>query len=183
MSAPDYDTVLTNRLWVMRIIIVALVLGLAVFCGIAVVVREMGNMPAPPATPLLTYLSFAWAALMLAGSFIVPVGFMVGQRRRLAQVDYPTELAHPETAPTDPAVAGMWLGMYHVQLVMGAAMLEGAGFFLLIAYMIEGTVLSLAAGIVFIVLMAVRFPTRARVERWMDKQRGWLMEQRAGSAR
>ena len=55
-------------------------------------------------------------------------------------------------------------------MIVGLALLEGSAFMALLAYLLEGQtwVLGLAAGV--LALMAVRFPTRASVLAWLERQ-------------
>jgi hypothetical protein len=55
-------------------------------------------------------------------------------------------------------------------MIVGMAMLEGAAFFCLIAYIVEGNVLPLTAAGGLLFLMLFSFPTHDRVEEWVNGQ-------------
>ena len=61
-------------------------------------------------------------------------------------------------------------------MIIAAAILEGAAFFLLIAYLLEGQAICLAAACLFVTLIAAKFPTRTGVESWTEKQ-SYLLQQ------
>jgi hypothetical protein len=61
--------------------------------------------------------------------------------------------------------------IYQMQLIIALAMLEGAAFLNLIACMIEHNWWSLAIAGGVVAIMAVQFPTRTRVEQWIETQR------------
>jgi hypothetical protein len=69
--------------------------------------------------------------------------------------------------------------LWHVRTIMRAALLEGATFFLLVAYLLEGMDVSLIAAFLFIVRLVCLLPTRTGVENWIDKQQLLLKEERA----
>ena len=62
------------------------------------------------------------------------------------------------------------------QLIVGAAMNEGAAFFALVAYLIEKNPIALGLAVVLIAGVISRFPTTGRVERWIEQQQEKLRE-------
>jgi hypothetical protein len=60
--------------------------------------------------------------------------------------------------------------VYPTALIVGAALLEGPTFLLSIAYFLEGLVLDLVAAGVLLGALAARYPTRARVVGWLERQ-------------
>jgi hypothetical protein len=71
--------------------------------------------------------------------------------------------------------------VYQTSLIIGAALNEGPAFFALIAYMVEGLPAILGVAAFLILGVAARFPTRARLEQWIDAQKELLIqEQQAG---
>ena len=59
-----------------------------------------------------------------------------------------------------------------MKMIIGAAFLEGPAFLALIAYMIEGHVVSLAIAAVMLLGLMAHFPTVGRVETWVEHQLG-----------
>jgi len=179
MANPDDDSVLAARLWTMRIILVALINGLVIFLVIAVVQQSQANV-APIAEPLLTYVALGYAAVGLIVSTVVPNVVAAAQRRRVARALGASMPAEPDADEVLPPDVGLWCGVYQTRLIIGAALLEGAAFFLLTAYFIEGNILGLAGAAVLIVLLLMKFPTRAGLQRWIDRQRALLDQERIG---
>jgi hypothetical protein len=62
-------------------------------------------------------------------------------------------------------------------MIAGAALFEGAAFFLLVAYLVERSPWSLAAAIVMIIGVALHFPTQQRVADWIERQTSLLQEE------
>jgi hypothetical protein len=167
MTGPGTDEVPAGRLLTMRIIVCALVMGVLAFAGVAAFVRSQGAMPPTPDVPLVSYIAAGYGALMLLAWSVVPPAIVTGARRKLLA----------ETAVT----TGRLLDLFHTRLIVGAALLEGAAFFFLIAYMLEGLPWALAGGLFFAALLAMLyFPTREGVEGWVAEQREALAQERLG---
>lgn len=147
----------------MRIISAALISGVIVFLVVVLFIVEGDRQPG---TPLLTYLGLAFGALGLVFAFIVP-GFMGGSiKQALAdgkRVDLPAQFK----ASQDVGIVGNLLFLFQTRLIIGYAILEGAAFFNLVAYMIERQDVSLAIVGLLLGAMLVKFPTRGKVEAWL----------------
>ena len=63
-------------------------------------------------------------------------------------------------------------------MIVSAACLEGAAFFLLIAYMLERSPWALAAAFALILGVAAHFPTRQRVSDFIQRQMSLIEEER-----
>jgi hypothetical protein len=168
MSMPDHDAVLSPQLRTMRIILLALVLGVVIFFVIAVVMRGQGAQPAPP-TPLLTYLGLGLAGVQIVLSALIPGLIVTGGRRQLART--------PQSAAAPDDLRKL-LGLYQTRLIVGSALLEGAAFFLLVAYLVEGDLAALGGVVVLVALLLVRFPTRPGLESWLAEQQERLSQER-----
>jgi hypothetical protein len=73
-------------------------------------------------------------------------------------------------------------GIFQTRLIIGFAMLEGAAFLQAIAYMVEGQLFSLAIGLALVLVMAMAFPTRSRLENWIERRKGVIMQEPAFTA-
>ena len=178
MSFVSDDSQQTQQLRTMQIIVIAMVGGAAVFTAIAIYTQTAGLFP-PPAQPLLTYIAPAASLVQLALLVLVPRLAVAAQRRRIAQTKW--RLADPDRyRPPFDENGALW-GLYQNRLIIQLAFLEGACFFLLIAYMIEGTIACLMLALLFLCGMAVLFPLRERVERWVEIQRELIAEERLGA--
>jgi len=63
-----------------------------------------------------------------------------------------------------------------------AAILEGATFGLIVAFLVDETYWTLVGALVLSAVNAFQFPTRTRVERWLSEQRELVEQERAGIA-
>ena len=167
MTGPDSDGAFAIRLRTMRIIIGALLMGILTFAVVAAITRAQGNMPPLRGEPIVSYVAAGQGVIILLLQAIVPAAIATGMRKSLP--------AEPEVTPE------RWLAVYQTRMIVGAALLEGAAFTFLIAYLIEGRPWTLAGGLVCAALLAVLyFPTRERVERWVAAQREALQQERLG---
>jgi hypothetical protein len=154
MSFPEDSPVPAARLRAMQIIAGTLILGLAITLTVFVVLRALGNPQPPPQVPILTYVGVGLALIAVIAHFIVP-------RSILAPAD-------PERSPGSRELSG--LALYQTRMIIGMALLEGAAFYQGIAYYLEGQPLALGLGCLLLLGLIVQFPTRGRVERWLENQ-------------
>jgi hypothetical protein len=161
MSADAPPPGLDARVRTMQIITVAIVLGPVNALVIFLYLRTQ-NPPQFADAPLLTYIAAGFAAVMAVGQQIAAGAAAAAGRRRAAAGGQPAGAAGP---------AGDWYALYMTCLLVRLAALEGATFFLVIVYYLEGTPLSLLLAVVLIVALALHFPTAPRVERWVETQR------------
>jgi len=181
-----------------QIIVGAMIMGVATFLAIALFVTQVAVNPAlaPPgggaggaaiaapgdsSLPVITYLAVASGLIVLVLSFVVPKINIARARRQIALAGpiATTEGVPPEPKQLYPAgYTGKLAQLYQTQLIIGAAMLEGAAFFATIAYMLERNPIALATAIVLLGALVARFPTSDRVNAWLDRQLGLLQEER-----
>ncbi len=138
----DEHPALAAQVRVMQIIVAALAMGVVTFALLLLLVVR----PVPDeGEPLFVY-----------------VGLGLGLLATLAGVTVPRLCANqmPATVAT-----------YQTTLIIGAALFEGAAFFNLIAYMIEGQVLSLVVAAILLLFMILLFPTVSRVHDWLESRR------------
>ncbi len=173
-----------------QIIVGALISGVLAFLVIATVVGPLAGVGADAAAqpagqlaqsvPILTYSALAVGAVCLSMSLIVPS--LVAKQQRLAmaggkslpgQSPASTPPQGPEAVGTAPTGLS-WV--YLNQLIIGAAINEGAAFFAGVAYLVEKNPIALAVALVLIAGVIARFPTANRVERWIEQQQEKLRE-------
>ena len=162
----------------LRIIVGMLVFSLILFISICAAIRPTESKPAPtveaaavqvPADaklPLLTVLSFLFAATILPLSVVLPG--IVGDSLR-------KKLAAGKSAAGD--VPGL-ISIFQTKTIMAAALSEGPAFFAAVAYLIEGNPIDLALAALLTVCVGLRFPTRARVDHWLEGQLSRLQIER-----
>lgn len=182
MSRPEADgpDPIAPTLRSVQIITIALALGVATFLALVALVLRSGRLftPDPWAiTGPLSAAGLALAVLALAGSLVIPGLMAEAQRRALARGEGPGQLKRRSGAerPTD---AEALLASYTTQRIVGAALLEGAAFFNGIAFMLEGKAPALVAALALLGALLARFPTRAAVDAWLDRQAAQLDQER-----
>jgi hypothetical protein len=181
-----------------QIIVVALIVGVVVFLVIATMV-DLGPNPGAAAggagagaqgagqpsqtVPFITYSALAFGAFLLPMSFILPDLVAKNQRQAII-VGKGTSGTNPKpsltSATTSQATKTAAVDMdlaYLNQLIVGAAMLEGAAFFGGVAYLVERNPIALAVALVLLAALVARFPTANLAERWTERQREKLREE------
>jgi hypothetical protein len=165
----------------LQIIVGALLSGCLLFLGIVLVVA--GGPGNSPNRPMLTYAACAIAAAAVVARAVIP-GIIVAQARRrildgvwnAAQGDRAAGSAGSLDQNGD---AGKLAQILMLRTIVAAAILEGAVFLLLIAYLVERWPLSLAFAVVLLVALAALFPTHSRAAGWMQEQMRLLDEERS----
>ena len=173
MSGPDLSPTPEVRLRTMRLVLAALCVGVVSMAAVVIWQRQAAPQP-PPGVPVLSFVALGFAAFMAVFSVAIPVFLQAGWRRRFRQQQGPPPAGPtPARSPEDT-----WWGLYQSRVILQAAPLEGAAFFQLIAYRLEGLPVSLAVAGGLLICLLMLFPTRAGVERWVDTQRDLLAQGR-----
>lgn len=146
---------------VSQIITVALIMGVVVFLGVALVVR--GNEP-PAQDALIAVMAVGFSAVAIVLRYIIPT-----LMTRVQIQQWKDRSGTP--ANTSEQIDLHLLNVFQSQHIIGLALLEGAGFFCLVAYLVTGRVWLLGSVAVLVALMAISFPTRSRIENWILQQR------------
>ena len=133
--------------------------------------QAAGANPAATAQsiPILTYLAAGMGAILLPLSFILP-GYIASQNLRSGATGPSDGSSSPKNpaAPSGQAVTPA--GAFQTSAIIGGALIEGPAFLAGIAYLIEQNPIALGVMLVLLAAMFVCFPTRGRVERWIEQQ-------------
>jgi preprotein translocase subunit SecY len=151
-----------NPFLAMQIIAFALIQGVVVF-GIVAVVMGLNR---EPGDPFITYIAAGFGALMIVMRLVVPpiiANSMVGRLCRETS-------GLNEPGQRDDERRRQLTAIYQSTMIIGMAFLEGAAFFNLVAYLSEVSPISLVVAGILLALMALAFPSRSRVETWIDDQ-------------
>jgi len=154
-------------------------------------VAGSGAVPRPAVRPggfgeTLARIAVVVAAVALVLSFVVPWRIVHQSRWRIAGGFWsPPHARTTVDLFVDPGAIGSDRGklafVYGTQLVLGAAFNEGAAFLAALAYMFGRNPIALGVAILLLAVTLVRFPTRARVACWIDRQQEWLTRERRDS--
>lgn len=158
---------------VLQIIVAAMVAGLMLFLAIAVF------MPTnqPEGEPILTYIAAGFAALAVLARLAVPRAVVAQGRRKVVQ-QLATE-SSSDSASTSGDIENKIAALLMTKTIIGAAILEGATLFLLIAHLVEKSPITLGLAVALIVSMALQLPTQSSAADWIDNQRRLIEEERA----
>ncbi|MCO6047012.1 hypothetical protein NG895_24195 [Aeoliella sp. ICT_H6.2] len=148
------DDSLIVQVRTMQIIVFAMATGCVMFAIIALVIVD----PQPPnGPPMISWIAAAMGLVGLIAGTIVP---------RLLAVSQPATGAG-----------------YQTLLIVGLALYEGAAFFNLVAFLVEGQMFSLAVAVVLIAAIVMALPTVGRVQDWIDARQRRAEEAEAFSRR
>ena len=166
----------------LQIIVGALTAGSVVFLIVAIVLSgaiavEAGN------TPILTYVALGFAAMVLLARPIVSNIIVATGRSRIAKGTWQPPGGQQANRAMSELLermgdAGKLVVINQVRTIVAGALLEGAAFLLLVVYLAEHSWISLAVAIVFILTLAMHFPTRQRLIAWIENQLAVLEQQR-----
>jgi hypothetical protein len=157
----------------MQIICGTLAAGVVVFLVVVLVLR---GTPDPAAQPgLVTYVSVGFFLVILMAAMIVPRSIVQGQLTQIARGTWKPPQQLPANYDVSSESAKLLMA-YQTQMIVRLAMLEGAGFFGLVAYFLEGHWLALGVGICALALLLSQFPTRGRLENWAESARSRMQE-------
>ena len=162
-----------------QIIVGALALGVIVFAG--VVLAQEVQPPEQDKTEVLTIVGVIFALVAIVLAVLVPK-MVVFSMRRLVLEGKPILLpkqSRPIPLPEELGEAGPLAIVYQTQLIVGAAILEGAAFMNLVAYMLGQQTMNLGLAALLLIALFFKFPTLDRVEQWVEGQLKVIEEMRS----
>jgi hypothetical protein len=168
---------LAGRVFTMRIIVFALIMGLVGFAGVAcfLVYIEREGEPVRPieGLPVLTLVAVGGLAAGVVASLAVP-GLVFSNAQR--QIVAGTWTAPPGVDPNSDlgkllrSDSVRLLGARQSELIVGLALLEGPALLALVAFLQEARPYALVLAAVAVILMLLRFPSvRARLEQDLER--------------
>ena len=137
-----------------QIIAGALMMGVVVFACIAFFIAKGDGLP----FPMISFMAIGFAGVTTVMRFVVPTIILNGGKAQLKQ------------AATDeqPMVLA---GLYQTKTIVGMALLEGAAFFNLIAYIMEKQVWTYGVVAFLLAVMAISFPSQGQFESWAEEMK------------
>lgn len=149
-TSDSNDPAFSQMLVICKVIASALVFGVLVFAVIAIVFR-LGEPPEPRA------LVSTIAAVFAAGTVVVRqlvLSVMSGR-------SVPSQSDVTRSATTS-------LQLYQTRMIVGLALLEGAAFFNIVAYLVEGHWWPFLVVGALLAWMIAAYPTRTRLQQWIE---------------
>jgi hypothetical protein len=128
--------------------------------------------------PILSYATFGVFATALLIWAIVPSRLADREVAKVAAGTWkaPTgQTTSPDAFRTDMAKL---FAVLQTKIIIAGALLEGPAFMASAAYMIERQLPTLGVVACAVLLMLITFPTRKRVQRWLEKQQKYIDETR-----
>jgi hypothetical protein len=171
MLTPEDREAVAAQTRVLSIIIIAMMAGPLAFLTFLLVMQPTDD---PPRSGNLTLIAAAFAAVQIVITIFVTK--IIERVHRRAVVEG-RPLGSNMAAPTGDA-QGLLAGL-QVRRILVAALLEGAAFFNLVAYLIERVPYTLAVVLVLIGGIGMLFPLRSFVEDWLDRELRTVNELRA----
>jgi hypothetical protein len=107
---------------------------------------------------------------MALGGWIVMPHLLANQARRFIAAGRVPDGAGPAAGPSAVNDVGQLAAAFQTRLIVANALLEGAAFFCLIAYMVEVQPLCLGTPIVLVLVMVSQIPTQNRLETWVSQE-------------
>jgi len=171
MSTSSGQPTIQGVVFTLRIILFALASGLITFAMVTIAIVNPGD-PQPgeiPSEPFLSYVAYRFLLGAVVGSFVVPRLIVATQIRQLARAD---------NAERGATLSHLLLGLFQIKTIVSAAFYEGLGFFALITYLVEESVIVFPVALIALLGILLFFPTTSGVESWMESIERRIGEQR-----
>jgi hypothetical protein len=177
MSEKWQDDV-TPALRRLQIIVAGIIAGCLVFLGVVLVIAKPPDLDRQP---MLSYAALACAALAIVSRIVLVAALTTVGRRAIGR-ELPSSARDGAGPPADQRpsmdlVHSIW-GLFTMRTICAAAILEGAAFFLAVAYLLEGFWPAPVAAGLLIVGLLLHVPTRSGMVRWSEAQLRLLDEER-----
>jgi len=156
-----------NHLRGMRIIVVALAMGVVMFSLIALLISGEAK---PDGQPVVAYMGLFFAAVMFVTREVVSKFIVASARKKIASGGSQSAQQVTRQISEEATLEEKFLFTYRVRLIVRAALLEGAAFFNLIAFIIQHEWWSFAIAAVFAAIILSTFPSRNGLLNWIDQQ-------------
>ena len=153
---------------IVQIIVAALALGVICFAAVAIFLRFQNP---PQQDAMIAYMAAGFAPMMLVVRAIVGTSTVNSSRKNIAAGIRPLNIPTAGSQlPANLTDGDQFLFVFQQKTIIESALVEGAAFFNLIAFLTIGQWWSLAVAGVLLAVMLVPFPTHDRVENWVRYQ-------------
>jgi hypothetical protein len=188
MSSADGSTDLVDKLRpiarVQQIIVFGMVMGVLIFAGMTIFIRQAGkHEEVTEFQQLLPELALLAAVPALVASWRLSQRIVRLSRTAIVQGTAGSARQQPPVDEMSKLLAslgdaGMLCGIFQTQTIVSAAILEGAAFFNATAYLLTGNAMSLVTALLLTVVIASKFTTPARLVDWIDAQLQLINEEK-----
>lgn len=173
-ESPDFKKRVQN----MQIVVGALITGVLIFMGVAIVIGQTSPPPrsAGSGPPIFLYFGAGMIALIFVTRSVVLNAMARSALHGIARGTWQPLQGRMPLPPDEAAFlaqngdAGKLLQLYRMKSIVGAALYESPAFFLIIAYIVERRVESLALAVVPLAALALQMPTATGVDHWVSEQ-------------
>ncbi len=135
-----------------QIIAGALIAGVLMFAVVAFIV---GKGEGPDRMPVVSVIAAAIAGINLVLRFVVPAIVVSSQTKSVV-------------GTAEPKLTQLLAGIYQTKMIVGMAVLEGAAFLNLVAYIVEKQVWSYGVVACLLTVMIISFPSQTQFENWAE---------------
>jgi hypothetical protein len=165
---------------VSQIIVAAMTVGCILLLAVGLIVVK-NTADKPLESLVVTCFALGFAIMMLGVRTVVPGIFVARSRQKIRDGTWTGPRVNPLSADGDlpPDSDTIKLAQVFItRTILSAAILEGAVFLLLVAYLVERSPFSLAFAIILLLALAAHFPTKSYCAGWVAEQARLLEEER-----
>lgn len=156
----------------MQIIAGALIAGVLSFAGVASFIvfgnvraaQPGGQVPAAGGSEIIMYMAMGFAVVGVVMSFVMSNLVSANGVKGVAK------MAQDGTSTGPKELFGRLLGVAQTKMIIAMALVEGAAFFNLIAFMTTKSLIPFAIVAGLLAVMAIHFPTKMKLARWLEEQ-------------
>jgi len=167
MSHEQTPQQLDQMVKVMRIIILALTMGVVAFGGVTFLIQ---NQPSGGGQILIAWVAAGVAVMNLLMRQVMGTVLSASARKQIAAGTWQSPQKNSVRMPENATAADRLLMSFQTRLIVRAALLEGAAFFNLIAFMIERQTWSFGIAGALAAINLSTFPSRDSVLYWIRQQ-------------
>lgn len=180
MFTEEERALLAQATRTMQVIVGALAAGI-VSLLIVVLAISFGRAAPPPEMPMLTYMALALFPVAILVATLFPGVVLRSQRQGILNGSPKLEASATGFSTRIPAggdIVAPYIGGYQTAVILRSAILEGAAFFALVVYLLDGLWWSLAAAAVLLLYILAGMPTRSRAEEAVKREQRAVEELR-----
>ncbi|MBN2477537.1 MAG: hypothetical protein JXB62_23220 [Pirellulales bacterium] len=182
-GSDSWQNELSPVLRVHQIVVAALLTGCLMFLVITLVIGSSVAEGMEQESTLITFTSLGFAVVALLVRTVVSGVIVARGRRSILRGTWRLPRGRDGQPISAEFIertgdAGKLAVLSLQRTIVGAAVLEGAAFFTLVAYLIEQSPLALGAAALLIVGVGLHFPTQGRLVQWIADQLTLLEQER-----